>query len=290
MKVALIVIGRLENRYAPEFVEYYKQLGVDTIFIIDNNKDGEEHFEDVLQQYINENLVHIINYRNVNTGYSFQVNKYINTYKKYKDKYDWFIFLDFDEYLTLKEDKTIQEYLSRDCFKDFNQILINWKIYTDNDLLYDDGRPCLERFTTPMDILKFVEYKDKPENMHVKCIIRGNLTDINMKIPHYVSGELINITTCDNKGDKIQEKHVDAFQTINYKLAYIKHFTTKTLDEWITNKFKKGVGDRNYDSFLSTYPIERFFKYNNITPEKIQYLKDKGIKLDLDKVINWYIN
>jgi hypothetical protein len=57
MKVALCVIGRLENQYAVEYVEYYKSLGFDKIFIYDNNHDGEEHFEDVLQTYIDDGLV-----------------------------------------------------------------------------------------------------------------------------------------------------------------------------------------------------------------------------------------
>ena len=65
MKVALVCCGRLENRYAVEFVEHYKKLGFDHIYICDNNHDGEEHFEDVLQPYIDEDFVTIINYRNV---------------------------------------------------------------------------------------------------------------------------------------------------------------------------------------------------------------------------------
>ena len=51
MNVGLICCGRLENRYAVEFVEYYKQLGFDQIIILNNNHDGEEHFEDVLSLF-----------------------------------------------------------------------------------------------------------------------------------------------------------------------------------------------------------------------------------------------
>ena len=64
MNVALCAIGRLENRYAVEFVDYYKNLGVDKIFISDNNYNDEEYFEDVLQPYIDENFVEIIDCRN----------------------------------------------------------------------------------------------------------------------------------------------------------------------------------------------------------------------------------
>ena len=36
MKVALCCIGRTENQYAIEFVEWYKNLGFDKIFVYDN--------------------------------------------------------------------------------------------------------------------------------------------------------------------------------------------------------------------------------------------------------------
>ena len=51
MDIALCAIGRRENRYAREFVEHYLALGFDHIFICDNNHDGEERFEDVLQEH-----------------------------------------------------------------------------------------------------------------------------------------------------------------------------------------------------------------------------------------------
>ena len=63
MKVALCCIGRLENQYAVEFVEWYKKIGFDKIFIYDNNHDGEEYFENVLQSYIDEGFVEITEYR-----------------------------------------------------------------------------------------------------------------------------------------------------------------------------------------------------------------------------------
>lgn len=40
-------MGRKENLYAREFMEYYMKLGVDHIFIYDNN-DSEERIKNVL--------------------------------------------------------------------------------------------------------------------------------------------------------------------------------------------------------------------------------------------------
>ena len=79
MRVALCCIGRLENQYAVEYVEHYKKLGFDKIFIYDNNHDGEEHFEDVLQGFIDDGLVEIIPFRNIEAA---QLSAYNDCYSK----------------------------------------------------------------------------------------------------------------------------------------------------------------------------------------------------------------
>ena len=62
-KVCICAIGKEENRYIKEFVEHYKKLGVDKIFLYDNNKKKGERFESVISEYINEGFVKIYNYR-----------------------------------------------------------------------------------------------------------------------------------------------------------------------------------------------------------------------------------
>lgn len=167
MKVALCVIGRLENQYAIEYVEWYKKIGFDKIFIYDNNHDGEEHFEDVLQSYIDDGFVGVIDYRNKEAA---QLSAYNDCYSKYGNEYDWIAFFDFDEFLTLVEDDDVHSFLSN--FNDFECVKINWMIYTDNDLVINDQRPLLERFTTPMEYDKHGTY-NFPENNHVKSIVKG---------------------------------------------------------------------------------------------------------------------
>ena len=44
IKVAVCCIGRQENRYINEFISHYLNLGVDKIFIYDNNGYDEEYF------------------------------------------------------------------------------------------------------------------------------------------------------------------------------------------------------------------------------------------------------
>ena len=283
MKICLCCIGRLENRYAIEYVEYYKQLGFDNIFIIDNNYNNEEYFEDVLQSYIDTGFVKIISkYRNKP---HIQCEAYIDVYNNYLNNYDWCAFFDFDEYLTLSVDTSIKDYLSRQEFKDYNQICINWKLYTDNNLIYDDGRPCLERFTEPanMNVSLNDEYHDFLENIHIKSIIRGNLSNISCSMPHCFYGESLKNNTCTNNGTHME--NISPFVSpINYDLAYIKHFCYKTIEEFLKNKYTKGVGDRNIDDYHKLNPINYFFSVNKKTKEKEDYinnffLKNRKLKL-----------
>ena len=278
MKVALVAIGRLENKYAVEFVEYYKQLGFDKIFIIDNNRDGEEYFEDVLQSYINEDFVNILNYRNVKCSTdhpSIQIEAYNKAYEIYKDQYDYIMFIDFDEYLCLKKDNNIKEYLNRNV-DEYDCILINWMVMTDNNLIYDDGRSLIKRFIRPANLNIKISC-DIPENYFVKSIIRCG-KQIHMYDPHIPNFRKDNITICNNNFKKLEYTDIInyAFVKYDYTLAYIKHFYTKTIDEYIHNKLKRGVPDRQFESVKEKYNLNLFFKINYKTEKHKKYLIDNN--------------
>ena len=75
--VGICSIGRKENLYAKEFVEYYLKLGIKKIIIYDNNDIDGEKFEDVLEQYIKNKYVEIIDVRGFQ---SIKDNLNINDY------------------------------------------------------------------------------------------------------------------------------------------------------------------------------------------------------------------
>lgn len=260
LNVALVAIGRRENLYAREFVEHYKKLGFSKVIIMDNNHDGEEHFEEVLQDYIDEGFVIIEDYRN---QIKPQMRGYTEMYAKYSDKFDWIAFYDFDEFLFINY-PNVSEWLSTfpdDC----QEVLTNWLCMTDNNLVHYDPRPLVERFTTPMDILKPVQYSF-PDNCHVKTIIKGGLSVSFGGNPHTPDTPLI---AYNPTGIKCQNS---PWQPIDYSKAHLRHFTTKTIEEWITRKLQVGTPDRDPNSFLPFYK-DRFFIINERTPEKEEFLK-----------------
>ena len=271
MKVALVAIGRLENRYAVEWVEYYKKLGFSHIFIADNNYINEEHFEDVLQSYIDDNFVDIINYRDFEY---IQAKSYNDIYSKYCLEYDYAAFFDFDEFLVLKEDENIQDYLSHNT--DFDIICLNWRVYTDNNLIYDDGRDCIERFTEPTDI-------NNKYNTYVKSIVR-TYKDIYFKINNpcipYIGSLKETLNYCNNNFEKIDINQEDNILNLSFNdnKAYLKHFMTKTIDEFINNKLLKYKEHINVSSYINDQ-IKDFFLINKKTKEK---------EIKINKIINEY--
>jgi hypothetical protein len=265
MKVALCVIGRLENRYALEYVEYYKDLGFDKIFVYDNNRGDEEHFEDVLGVYISMGFVEVVNFRDRDV---VQLTAYTDCYQKHSDEYDWIAFFDFDEFLVLVDHFSIKSYLGSDIFNGYDCIKVNWMVYTDGGLVKDDGRGVLERFVIPMDYDRHVKYS-YPENNHVKSIIRGGVKNFKWVGNPHVPG--MSLKYCDSLGKRCDSS---AFQPYNFEEAYLKHFPTKTIDEYINRKNVRGVGDRNLNRFKETYCMDYFWKINERTSEKEEFIKN----------------
>ena len=60
--ICLCVIGKKENLYAKEYINHYKKLGYDHIFIYDNNDVNDERFSDILNKEIQNGFVSIIDY------------------------------------------------------------------------------------------------------------------------------------------------------------------------------------------------------------------------------------
>ena len=88
IKIALCTMGKPENLYVKEFIYYYKKLGVDTIFIYDDNDYKIEKFSDVIKPLKLRN-VKILNNTKYNIGHS-QAKAFTSCYNNNKNKYDSF--------------------------------------------------------------------------------------------------------------------------------------------------------------------------------------------------------
>ena len=118
-KICICTIGKKENLYAREYVTYYKNLGINKIFIYDNNDINDEKFDLILKDYINENFVEIIDFRG---RIGPQVESMEDCRKKNFKHFDWLIFFDMDEYLFLRNYTNINKFLEQKIFQKCQRI------------------------------------------------------------------------------------------------------------------------------------------------------------------------
>ena len=273
IKVALCTMGKRENLYVKEFIEYYMKLGIEHIFIYDDNDPEEEKIiEAIEKKYLNKVTIYEAQklfIRNQSMAFSECYNNNLNNYH-------WFLMVDMDEFLYIVGD-TLTGYLKNTIFNKCDFINFHWVMPTDNDLIYYDSRPLLKRFGPPY-------LKSK----YVKTIIRGSIPNLKYSIHSpYISPQ--KNVTCNNIGKRIYYKNfveLEGNSKINTKKAYIIHFRYKSTEEFI-NKYKRGY--RNWfnegTEKLLIDNLKEYLEINKMTNEKREFI-EKELNLNLSNYIN----
>lgn len=262
--ILLSTIAKNENLYIREFVEYYRQLNFTKIIIFDNNDINGEIFDNILNDYIKSSYVEIIDIRGL-SKIQIAVNNYC--YKKYKHLYDWIGFFDIDEFLYIKNNLNIDNYLYNKRFQNCESIIFNWRIYDDNNLEKYEKKSLIERFQ-----------KFKIKSMLSKSIIRGNLNNLLFPSVH-ICGINVNYF-CDSTGKRIFPLNFLSTKFSENYLAYIKHFYTKTAEEFCL-KLNRGDAQFKYRTIYSR--IKYFFFINKKTKNKIRIIQN-CTHLNLSKI------
>ena len=260
LKVCICTIGKKENLYAKEFVDYYKNLGVNKIFLYDNNEIDDEKFDTVIKDYINEGFVEIIDIRGIVAP---QIRAMEDCRKKNYMKFDWLIFYDMDEYLFLRNYSNVNDYLNQKVFAKCQRIQLNWFFHTDNNQLYYDNRTLKERFP---------EKEKKWEGIKIggiegiKSILKGKI-NITIKDTHILNSKLI---PCDGFG-KIKEIQNIITNESDHYYYYIDHYYCKSTEEFAHKLLRGSVSHgNNTDYYMKRLLV--YFSMNNITGKKINYL------------------
>lgn len=266
-----IIIALIVNReydYIREHIMYHLSLGFDKIYIGDNNFDNDERYEELLADLIKENKVVILNYRHAP---SQQIPFYNHIIKNVE--YEWCAFIDCDEFLTFSENspfKNIKDFLHSN--PNILNYHVNWMCYGDNGYCYKTSNSVLSRFTVPMK-KDFSYLYHFPENKHIKTILnkKSKGTFIN---PHSVLED----NAYNPSGKKVDRGF---FSDMDYDVLYIRHFYTKSLEEWVNKKMvRHGGNNKNLN-----YNLERYFIYNEKTEEKLNFLNNKKYHMNTSCVI-----
>jgi len=208
-RVALVCIAKDEDDYIQEWIDYHFKLGVDDIFIYENDwRSG-----------IWQERVHTIPF----DGKHRQVYAYNDFLFRRANDYKWAIFIDVDEFIVLKNHSYIQGFLRAygNLPEGVDAIAVNWMMFGDNGAASEGS--VVERFTRRGAI---------PER-HIKSIVRLN-GDRMMLTTHNTFGYWIDPNGNIGAGQNNFDGSNDVIQ--------INHYYTKTEKEF-ERKMNRGRAD-----------------------------------------------
>jgi len=275
LKVVICAIAKMENDYINDWCRYHFDLGFDEIYIYDNNDEDYEPIENRIDNDI-ISKVHIIK---IPGKRDIQMPSYNIFIKENYLNYDWCAFIDIDEFIVLKKWKNIKQFLLEKHFQDVDAIKFQWHIYgDDNEIKQDTSIPIYKRIKNEI----FSEFR---KNFY-KIILKGNKKYF--MIVHYaLNMDKSFCNEVDIDGNHFTYRRFSQHHIVpkRYEDAYIAHYMTKTLDEFLNQKFKR-IEHLGVNGLLANEdPYERFkyyFSVNEITSEKLAYIKEK---LNVDFIV-----
>lgn len=269
MRVVVCCLAKNEEQYINDFVKWYVGIGVDKIYIYDNNDKKKRN---ALERAIDIDYLpkcEIINVRG-KKGVCFQHDIYTEFYNTYKDTFDWCFFVDIDEYLT--NVVNIKLLLSLPIYRKYNQIRVKWRLFGDDDLISRDmSLPLYKAFKKPVasSLSKTLDKKGNLERQG-KCIVRGGLPSLTFTSVHYArySGGRI-VESCLPSGEPCYSTTVIK-EKYNACSIFLNHYMTKTISEFIEQKL-----NRNDAVFNTSIKLDYFWQINKKTEEKLRYIEHK---------------
>lgn len=284
-KICIVACLKHEELYVKEWLDYHIECGIDHFFLCDNNESDYEYpLIDIVQEYVDKGIVDVIDYSIYEYVQPYCYDELYNS--EQMNEYGWMLVIDIDEFICLpKYDNDIKKFIN-EIPPHIDAISVNWKYYDDNDLVEYDGRPVLERFTRPVNVEGIYDGQSFiiKTMMRTKPYIKSNdHTIVSQHVLARWTPRYDCLFNCIQGHSRMINQNITNFNTNVpqeylqelYKTFYIKHFHTKTIEEYIKYKVNKTVSvfipNRNMDRI---YTIGCFWTFNKRSFEKRRKIKE----------------
>ena len=273
MEIVVCAMAKNEHLYINEWVEHYINLGFDKIYIYDNDELDSPYIANFINQKLLDKCV-IKNIRGQKRP-KLQHDIYTGFYHKYGKTFSWCLFCDIDEFLFGIDD--IHSYLSQKRFENVEQIRVKWKLFGDDDLITRDMSKKV------VDTFKHEVKNSLNRNLvnlgnlekQGKMIVKGGLDSVVIRSPHFASYSFRdNVIPSVLPSGKLCSSKVVIEEDYSNENVYLHHYMTKSLDEFINQKLS-----RTDAVFGNTIPLDYYWRINKKTPNKLEYLRNKGFKV-----------
>ena len=161
MSVCLVTIAKNEAKFLVEWLAHYLSLGVDHIFVFDN--DSTDETAAILDVAARSHGVTPIPWPSRERE-SPQITAYNFALKRHAARFEWVCFFDCDEFLVLKEDADIHAFLGR-FDATVGAVAINWLTFGSGGRITSDYQLVTETFRTGAPA-------GAGNNRHIKTVAR----------------------------------------------------------------------------------------------------------------------
>jgi hypothetical protein len=280
-RVGIVALAKDEGRYLMEWLEYHAKIGITDFFIFDNNDPLDNSQAVVIEEFKKHNPNTSIQLYDIRgreklekLGFQVGVYNYITT-ELQKDRHSarWIAYIDIDEFIHLdKQFPTIQSFLWSDEFRGCDQVHLNWKCFGDNGMIHYEDGPVRDRFKQPAAIeCIYNDEIDHSENQYVKNIVRlsSKMRNSQAHTAYMMDGVCLNAL-----GERI-EGNTPISDKIIHQRAWIDHYCTKSLEEYIDRKCLYQLNIANADPVDINKRIRWYFNLNEKTDKKLDYIKKR---------------
>ena len=255
---ALCCIIKDEN-YLEQFIIYYHLIGVEHFYIYDNQ--SKIPIIKRLNHYFFKNICTIFEIK----GNCQQMNAYNHCISYTKNRVNWLLILDGDEFIYLKKHKNINQFL--DDYKDYYALGLNWLMF---------GSSFHEKKQKGLIIDKYT-YCENNQNQHIKTICKPKYVTYIIN-PHYVETTKPNLIVDTHK--RVISGPFNKNE--NSDIAVIYHYWGKSMED-MEEKIKRGrAPTKEKRKMPNKYHGMFNKKCNNELKNKFsKRLKDKMNELDI---------
>lgn len=257
-KLAVVAIAKNEGMYIEEWVAYYKTIGVDRIYLYENN--GTDDMKDKLQPFIGSGFVVYHDF----PGKAMQVPAYNHAIANYGMKTKYMAMVDCDEFLMPVLDsynlsRAIEEIMKSSVAA--GGLGINWCVYGSSGKTTKEPGLLMERFKMRADDQAW-------NNKLIKTVVNPRLVK-KFVSPHFAVYKL-GAWCIDSKHRRVRTWYIN---DVDFSVLRCNHYFCKSVEEF-KNKQARGLADRSGVK----YDMTKFDKYN------VNNIKDVSMDIYIQRV------
>ena len=256
--LSVVAIAKNEGLYIEEWIAYYKSVGVDRVYLYENN--GTDNMRGKIQPFIESGFVVYHDF----PGEAKQLPAYNHAIQQYGQKTRYMAMVDCDEFLMpVKERFNLYNAVNEAFSLSFHAggIGVNWCVYGSSGKLEREPGLLMERF-------QMRARDDAWNNKLIKTIVDPRLVK-RFVSPHFAIYKL-GAWCVDSKGHRVGTWYIN---DVDFSVLRCNHYFCKSVEEF-KNKQARGLADR----VGVKYDMTKFNKYN------VNDLNDDSMNIYVDQV------